>query len=338
MKPISVILIFVVLAFLVACSISGNPNNPNNPNPSDGANPNGYTGTLFAEGTGYALTLELTTRDPDNEDAWVERDSISVYEAASVILPQNEIYIANDSYGSPLTIEVKDLTTFGLKETFEWAYDESVGRVNGLAVTEDGQYLAALVEALGPTYLEILERSGKTVVYSGLDIVASNMIWTTDNKLVLALNLSRDDNPEQWGAIGVVALERFQAATNANITIDLYATFNRAEWELGVGSLGLSQDNSQLVYTLGSDLWVMDFTPDATPHQLTTGPVYKNGAQFSPDNKFIAFSAGGQYGLDETYIIPNHRSEPLFITYGQGGDEYLIGENTLAEKILAWKP
>jgi hypothetical protein len=339
MKSTSVILIFVLLLFLVACGGSSSPNtpdDPNNPNPPDGSNR--YTGTLIADGTGYALTLDLTNRDPNNEDAWVERDGISVYEAASVVLSQNELYIANDSFGSPLTIEVKDLSTFGLKETFEWAYDESVGRVNGLAVTQDGKYLAAFLEALGPTYLEILERAGKTVVYSGLDIVASNMLWTTDNRLVLALNLSRDDNPEQWGAIGVIPLERFQAATNANITIDLYATFNRAEWELGVGSLGLSQDNSQLVYTLGSDLWVMDFIPNATPHQLTTGPVYKNGAQFSPDNTFIAFSAGGQYGLDETYIIPNHRSEPLFITYGQSGDEYLIGEDTLVETILAWKP
>jgi hypothetical protein len=323
--------------FLTACGGSSTSNNPGTPDPNTPGNGNtDYTGTLIAEGTGYALTLDLSST-PTSSDPWVGRDGISVYEAASVVLPQNELYIAGDSFGSPLTIEVKDLTTFGLKETFEWEYDESVGRVNALAVSQDGKYLAALVEALGPQYLEVLERDGKSVVYSGLDIVRSNIVWTSDNKLVFALSLAAENNPERWGAIGAVPLERFLAATNANINIDLYAIFNRAEWELGVGSLAISRDNSQLVYTLGTDLWVMDFAQGATPHQLTTGPVYKGGAQFSPDHQFIAFAAGNRDYGTETYIIPNHRSEPLFITYGQSGDEYLTGVDTLVDRIMAWK-
>jgi dipeptidyl aminopeptidase/acylaminoacyl peptidase len=329
-------LLYVPIVFLVACGGASTPNEPNNPN-NPGGNPSRYTGTLIAEGTGYAHTLDLSSNPPTSPDPWVSRDTVSVYEAASVVLSQNELFIASDSFGSPLTVEVKDLTTFGLKETFEWEYDENVGRVNELAVSQDGKYLAALVEALGPQYLEVLERDGKSVVYSGLDIVSSNIVWTSDNKLVFALSLASENNPERWGAIGAIPLERFLTATNATIDIDLYATFNRAEWELGVGGVGLSRDNSQLVYTRGSDLWVMDFTPGATSHQLTTGPVYKDGAQFSPDGKFIAFTAGSQYGSDETYIVPNHRSEPLFITYGQSGDEYLIGEDTLVDAMLAWK-
>lgn len=324
----------VVTLLFVACGGSSNPDPaPNNPDPN---NPGKYTGTLIAEGTGYALTLDLSST-PTSNDPWVSRDTVSVYEAASVVLSQNELFTASDSFGSPLTVEVKDLTTFGLKETFEWEYDENVGRVNALAVSQDGKYLAALVEALGPQYLEVLERDGKRVVYSGLDIVRGNIVWTSDNKLVFALSLASENDPERWGAIGVIPLERFLTATNATIDIDLYATFNRAEWELGVGGVALSQNNSQLVYTLGSDLWVMDFTPGATSHQLTTGPVYKGGAQFSSDGKFIAFVAGNRNFQTETYIIPNHRSEPLFITYGQSGDEYLTGKDTLVDRILAWK-
>ena len=339
LKPLSLGLFGLGLLFLTSCGGGNGLVNPNHPNPPDipGDNSSPYSGTLIAEGTGNIHTLDLGSA-PTSDDPWVERDVLSAYEAGSVVLPLNEVYIANDSFGSALTIEVKDLDTFGLKETFEWAYNEDVGRVDALAVSQDGNYLAALLEQLGAPYLEVLERDGTKVVYSGLNLVSSNLVWTRDNKLVFALDISSNNDPERWGAIGAVPLARFQAATDATLTIDLYATFNRAEWQSGVGSLALAQDDSQLVYTLGRDLWVMDFAQGAAPHQLTTGPVYKGGAQFSPDNTAIAFTAGGGYGLDETYIIPNHRSEPLFITYGQSGDEYLTGEDTLVDRIMAWKP
>lgn len=161
------------------------------------------------------------------------------------------------------------------------------------------------------------------------------MTWTPNDELVLALDLSAEGNPERWGAIGVIPLERFYAATDERI--DLYATFTCAEWDLSVSDIAVSADGSQLVYTRGTDLWVMDFAPGATAHQLTTGPVYNGGAQFSPDASAIAFVAGGR--LQETYIIPNHRSEPLFIDYAQGaGNEYLIGVDTRVDAMLAWAP
>ena len=341
LRPVAFCIILGLV--LTACSGGGKltdsvpPNPPDIPGGNSGGNPSPHSGTLIGAGTGYLHTLDLDSA-PSSSDPWVERDVLSVYEAASVVVALNEVYTANDSFGSALTIEVKDLDTFGLKETFEWAYNEDVGRVDALAVSQDGKYLAALLEQLGAPYLEVLGRDGRNVVYSGLGLVASNMVWTRDNKLVFALDISSNNDPEAWGAIGAVPLERFQAATDGNITIDLYATFNRAEWQSGVGSVALAQDDSQLLYTLGTDLWVMDFTQGAAPHQLTTGPVYKGGAQFSPDATAIAFSAGGEYGLNETYIIPNHRSEPLFITYGQSGDEYLTGEDTLVDYMLAWKP
>lgn len=331
----------VSLLALAACGGSPVPPGitppPSNPTPPPGGD--GYRGTLIAEGTGNIHTLDLGTRNPADSDPWVSRDTATVYEEAAVVLSQNEILIAGDSFGSLMTVEVKDLTTFGLKESFEWSDDESVGRVNALAASRDGRHLAALLEGLGRPYLEVLSRDDKTVVYSGLDIVSDDTLaWTPNDELVLALDLSAEGNPERWGAIGAIPLERFYAA-DERITIDLYATFTRAEWDAGVGDIALSSDGSQLAYTRGSDLWVMDFVQNATPHQLTTGPIYHGGAQFSPDGTAIAFAAGGRYGLKETYIIPNHRNEPLFIDVGQNaGDEYLIGVDTLVDSVLAWAP
>ena len=201
--------VFVIL-FLAACGGSSTQANPNPPNPNTPGNGNtGYTGTLIAEGTSYGLTLDLNALDPTKRDQWVKRDSVSVYEAAAVALSSNELLIASDTFGSLMTVEVKDLNTFGLKESFEWSNDESVGRVNGLGVSQDGKYVAALVEGLGSPYLEVLDRVGRRVVYSGLDIVADDTLtWTANNELVLALNLSSEGDPERWGAIGVIPLER----------------------------------------------------------------------------------------------------------------------------------
>lgn len=301
--------------------------------PPDGPTSSPYSGTLVAEGTGYVHTLDLSQGGD-----WQERTILSVYMAASVVSARNELLTISDSFGSLATVEVLDLGTFGVKESFEWSDDESVGRVNGLAASQDGAYLAALLEGYGPQYLEVLERSGRRVVYSGLDIVTdSTMLWTPDNKLVFVMSIEAQGDPERWGAIGAVPLERFLASSGANLEIDLYAIFTRAEWDAGIGDLAISKDGRQLAYTRGRDVWVMDFAQGATPHQLTTGSVYVGGTQFSPDASALAVSAGGQYGLNETYIIPNHWNAPVLLDYGQGaGNEYLTGEDTLVDAVLVW--
>ena len=323
--------IVTLLALLVptACGGSDSDGDPDPPGGGDG-----YTGTLVAEGTGSVHTLDLGSSDP-----WVARDNAGVYDAVAVVLPQNEVLTATDSYGSPLVVEVKDLTTFGVKENFEWPYDEEVGRVHALAVSGDGAHLAALLEKLGPQYLEVMNRDDGTVVYSGLDLISdTTLTWTSNDELVFALALSHEEDPDRWGAIGAVPLDRLYDATD-ELMIDLYAIFTRAEWEAGVREIAISSDGSQLLYTRGGDLWVVDFVPGATPHQLTTGPIYDGGAQFSPDGESIAFAAGDRDFSTETYVIPNHRDEPLFIDHGQdAGDEYLTGEDTLIDRMLAWAP
>jgi hypothetical protein len=335
MKPVRPGLPLLLTLSLVACG-GESSGADDDASPSDDGDDEGGGGTIIAEGTGAIHTLDLDS-EPEDADPWVSRESLSVYEAASVVASEGEVLVASDSFGSPVTVAVMDLSTFGLKENFEWTDDESVGRVNGLAVSRDGQHLAALLEGLGPSYLEVLERDGRSVVYSGLNVVSDpSMAWTPDDRLVLALDLSLEENPERWGAIGVIPLDALYAATDEEITIELYATFTRAEWDSGgVRDIAVSADGSQLVYARAGDLWVMDLAPDATPNQLTTGSS-KTGAQFSPDGTEIAFVAGSDLGLRETYIIPNHRSEPLFITYGQSGDEYLTAEETLVDRMLAW--
>jgi hypothetical protein len=118
--------------------------------------------------------------------------------------------------------------------------------VSSLAVSQDGKYLAALLR-YSSNYLEVFNREDKSVVYSGLDIVSGGggMVWTPKNELVVVLSLSKDDNPERWGAIAVIPLERLYAATNATIDIDLYATFNRTDWGLsGVEDIAISSDGT----------------------------------------------------------------------------------------------
>lgn len=253
---------------------------------------------------------------------------------------QNELPTNSDSFGSLATVEVLDLDTLGVKESFEWSDNESVGQVNGLTVSQDGAYLAALLEGYGPRYLEVLKRSRRRVIYSSLNIITdSAMLWTPDNKLVFVMSMEAQGDPERWGAIGAVPLERFLASSGANLEIDLYATFTRAEWDAGIGDIAFSKDGVQLAFTRGQDVWVMDFAQGATAHKLTTGPIHVGGTQFSPDGASLALSTRSQYGLNETYVIPNHRNAPILIDHGQGaGNAYLTGEDTLIDAMLAWLP
>ncbi len=324
--------IVTLLAVLLPAACGGSDSDGDSD--GDSGPGDGDSGRLIGEGTGSVHTLDLGSSDP-----WVARANAGVYDAVAVVLSQNEVLTATDSFGSPMVVQVADLETFGVLEDFEWPYNEDVGRVNGLAVSGDGQHMAALLEELGPSYLEVVNRADLTVVYSGLDLVSDEtMTWTPNDELVFALDLSHEKDPDRWGAIGAVPLDRFYDATD-QLDIDLYAIFTRAEWESGVGSVAVSPDGSQLMYTRGGELWVMDFEAGATPHQLTTGPIYDGGAQFSPDGASVAFAAGDRDFSTETYIIPNHRDEPLFIDHGQdAGDEYLTGEGTLVDRVMAWAP
>lgn len=64
-----------------------------------------------------------------------------------------------------------------------------------------------------------------------------------------------------------------------------------------------------------------------------------DGLALSPDGQRIALVAGSHLGLRETYVIPNHRGDPLFLDHRQGaGTEYLLEAKTMVDGILAWLP
>ena len=319
-----------LLLLLAACSSGvGGPGGPKPPPP-------GSAGRLIAYGTSYIHTFDLRAGEE-----WTERLSYSAPWSTVTVAPAtHEVLIANTSGSEPVTIEVFDSTTFGLDEAFEWPNSTSISDVYVLAATHDGRYLALVMdEIMSDPFLEILDRQTGTIVYLGASLVAgSKMAWTADDELVMAADLAYLGDPETWGALVSFPLQTFLDSTNGDISGTVLTYFTRAEWGDGVSGLALSPDASELDFQRGSDLWVMDAQPGAEPHQLTTGPSSLHNAVFSPDGQFLAVAAGGTYGLDETYIIPNHRQAPIYLEHGQGGDEYLLEPNTLVDGMLLWQP
>lgn len=290
----------------------------------------------MAAGTGYIHTFDM-----DNGTAWSERLSYSApWSTVTVVDARRELLIANTSGSQPVIVEAYDLGTFGLKGAFEWPESTSMTTLHALASTRDGAYLAITMEPLTDPFLEVIERETGAIVYTGLDIATgANFVWTPDDALIVAADLSYEEDVNRWGAIISFPLANLLASTDGSVAGTILTSFTRAEWDYGVDGLALSPDGTELVFERASDLWVMDVEPNATVHQLTTGPTSNHGAVFSPGGTHIAFASGGRYGLDETYVIPNHRQAPLFIDYGQdAGDQYLLEADTLVDYSLAWLP
>lgn len=333
-RKLRVLAVGLAALLLAACSGPGNGANPPGGGPPDGA----PRGLLVAAGTGYIHTYDL-----DGGNAWSQRRRYSApWSTVSVVAADNELLIASTSGAEPVAVEVFDIATFGLKETITWPNSTAISNVHSLAATRDGEYLALVMDTLGLNpFLEIIERQTGDVVYTGLQVATlEGMAWTADDRLVVPVDLSQDNNEDHWGSIVMFALADFAASTDGNVDGTIVTTFTQTEWDLyGPGGLALSPDDSELVFERVGDLWVVDLEPGATPHQLTTGPPANYGAVFSPTGSHLAFASGGSLGLDETYIIPNHREAPLFIDHGQrAGDQYLLEANTMVDFSLAWLP
>ncbi len=77
-------------------------------------------------------------------------------------------------------------------------------------------------------------------------------------------------------------------------------------------------NTSHIVFAYGGELWSVSRDGGAAL-QLTTGPGQKSNPHFSPDGKWIAFTA--QYGGNfNVYVIPADGGEPRQLTYGPGPD------------------
>ncbi|HLK32998.1 MAG TPA: hypothetical protein VKT29_07900 [Terriglobales bacterium] len=75
---------------------------------------------------------------------------------------------------------------------------------------------------------------------------------------------------------------------------------------------------SHIVFAYGGELWRVN-RDGGTAVQLTNGPGRKQAPHFSPDGRWIAFTA--QYGGNfNVYVMPADGGEPRQLTYGPGPD------------------
>ena len=103
------------------------------------------------------------------------------------------------------------------------------------------------------------------------------------------------------------------------------------------GSLGLSQNApplllrrpaisaTQLVFAYGGNLWIVG-REGGDAQRLTAGPGTENGAAFSPDGKWVAFT--GEYdGNPDVFVVAAAGGVPKRLTYHPGVDE-----------VVGWTP
>ena len=81
----------------------------------------------------------------------------------------------------------------------------------------------------------------------------------------------------------------------------------------------------QVVFTYASDLWMTD-TSGSIARRLTSFPGSETRASFSPDGKWIAFSASFE-GAGEVYVMPAQGGEPKRLTFEPTNDA-----------VLGWTP
>lgn len=82
---------------------------------------------------------------------------------------------------------------------------------------------------------------------------------------------------------------------------------------------------NQIIFQYAADLWTMD-RGDGFARRLTTHPGQEGAARFSPDGKWIAFTASYD-GNPDVYVMPSEGGEPKRLTFS--GDP---------EVVLDWTP
>lgn len=301
------------------------------------ADGDGPSGLLIAEGNGYLHTYDLA-----GDDGWQQRLSYAAPWSTVAFAEQDrEVLVANTSGAEPVVVTSYDVDTFGQSDAFEWPESTHITTLHAMAATHDGDHLALVMEPLRDPYLEVVDRSTGEVVYTGLNITTGAAIdWTSDDRLVVPIDLSHEENPDRWGAIAAFSLTDLEAAPGADVDGQLITTFTRAEWDgTGVEDLTLAPDDSELVYELAGDLWAVTLEPGSRPHQLTTGAPSNFGPAYSPDGGLLALVSASRYALRETFVIDNHRGEPVHLDAEQEvGTEFLLESGTLVEAMVAWLP
>ena len=91
----------------------------------------------------------------------------------------------------------------------------------------------------------------------------------------------------------------------------------------------------QVAFAYGGDLWVASLA-GGTPHRLTTGVGNESRPFFSPDGKWVAFTA--EYdGNQDVYVIAVSGGIPKRLTYHPGPDE-TVGWTPDGNRVLFNSP
>ncbi len=324
-----------LVLLLAACGSGTTDGQPDPGGPPVGGRPNPFSGTMVAAGSSQVLTIDLSA-----DGQWIERLDSSVYETLAVQPERNELLAASVSFGSPLIVRSYSLANYSLTDTFVWPDSDTrdVGRVNGLAVSPNGTHLAAVLEGLGEPFLEIVERDTKLIRFTGyLGMTGSDLLWLSDDLLVLSTHI---DDPAGEVAGGIVTVSLTELASGSEtVTLNLLVGFGTDEWAAAKPfDFTFSHDRTQIAYAWNSDIWVKSLTDNSPPHQLTTGPSGLVGPAFSPDGNAIALVEYQRYTLRDTFIIPNHRHDPLFIDGTSAGTQaFLLEAATLVNEIMLWE-
>ncbi len=83
--------------------------------------------------------------------------------------------------------------------------------------------------------------------------------------------------------------------------------------------------NDKIVFTYESDLWIVG-VQGGVASRLTTFPGTESFAKFSPDGKWLAFTATYD-GAPAVYLMPAEGGSPIRLTYNPGGAQ-----------VVAWTP
>ena len=93
--------------------------------------------------------------------------------------------------------------------------------------------------------------------------------------------------------------------------------------------------DSRIVFSYGGDLWIAART-GGTARRLTSHPGQELFPRFSPDGKWIAFTA--QYdGNYNVYVMPSGGGDPRQLTFHPGGGP-MNERMGIHNEVIAWMP
>ncbi len=110
------------------------------------------------------------------------------------------------------------------------------------------------------------------------------------------------------------------------LVIFMLCVFGTAEGKINAKLMRyMDVSDSQITFVYGGDIWVMP-RDGGTAFQVTHSPGEESWPKFSPDGKFIAFSAAYN-GNNDIYVIPVTGGIPERVTY-----------NSFSDRMLDWHP